>query len=58
MSLYQKPYHIMVDAAERAIEQLEAVNVGAAKAILIQAEQDAEEAYISGGEVPDREADS
>ena len=48
MSVYQKPYYILLDAAERAIEQLEAVNVGAAKSILIRAEQDAEEAYISG----------
>ena len=48
MTDYQKPYHILLDAAERAIEQLDAVNVGAAKAILIQGEQDAEEAYVSG----------
>ena len=58
MSPYQKPYHILLDAAERAIAQLEAVNVGAAKEILIQGEQDAEEAYISGGEAPDGEGDS
>ena len=55
MSLYQKPYHILLDAAERAIAQLEAVNVGAAKDILIQGEQEAEEAYITGGETEERE---
>ena len=50
MSDYQKPYHILLDAAERAIEQLNAVNVGAAKGILVQAEQDAEEAVLAVGE--------
>ncbi|MBQ9346757.1 MAG: hypothetical protein IJT94_05365 [Oscillibacter sp.] len=47
---YQKPYHILLDGMERAIKQLDAVNVGAARAILIQAEQDAEEVFLSDGE--------
>lgn len=47
---YQKPYHILLDAAERAIAQLDALNVGAARDILIQGERDAEEAYLCGGE--------
>ena len=53
MAEYQKPYHILLDAAERAIEQIEACNFGEAKAVLIAAEQAAEEAYLredAGGE--------
>ena len=40
-------YILMVDAAEKAIEELEKQNYGAAKEILIAAEQDCEELYIS-----------
>ena len=50
MSDYQKPYHILLDAAERAIQQLDAVNVGAAREILGRGEQEAEKAYVDGGE--------
>lgn len=39
---YEKLYHIMVDASERAIEAIEAQNYGLAKEILIAAEQKAE----------------
>ena len=46
MNVYQKLYHLMVDASERAIEALEQQNYGSAKDILIQAEQNAEELYI------------
>ena len=42
---YEKLYHIMVDASERAIEAIEAQNYGLAKEILIAAEQKAEEEY-------------
>ena len=44
---YEALYHLMVDASERAIEALERQNCGTAKDILIQAQQDAEELYIS-----------
>ena len=44
---YEALYHLMVDASERAIEAIERQNCGAAKDILIRAQQDAEELYIS-----------
>ena len=44
---YEVLYHLMVDASERAIEAIERQNCGAAKDILIRAQQDAEELYIS-----------
>ena len=47
---YEVLYHLMVDASERAIEAIERQNCGTAKDILIQAQQDAEELYISANE--------
>lgn len=47
---YEALYHLMVDASERAIEAIERQNCGTAKDILIQAQQDAEELYISANE--------
>ena len=47
---YEALYHLMVDASERAIDALERQNCGTAKDILIQAQQDAEELYISANE--------
>ena len=47
---YEALYHLMVDASERAIEALERQNCGTAKDMLIQAQQDAEELYISANE--------
>ena len=47
---YEALYHLMFDASERAIEALERQNCGTAKDILIQAQQDAEELYISANE--------
>jgi len=49
MEIYQKLYHLMVDASERAIEAMEQSNYGEAKDILIQAEQAAEELYMENG---------
>lgn len=46
MADYQKLYHLMVDAAERAIDALEHHDSETAKRILIAAEMNAEEAYI------------
>ena len=44
---YKQLYILMVDASERAIEAIEKQNYGAAKDILIAAEQKCEEIYIS-----------
>ena len=43
---YEALYHIMVDASERAIEEIEQANYGAAKQLLQRAEQEAEERYL------------
>ena len=43
----QKLYSLMVDAAERAVTEIEKQNYGAAKDILIAAEQECEERYVS-----------
>ena len=42
---YEKLYHIMVDASERAIEAIESGNPALAREILIHAEQKAEDEY-------------
>lgn len=44
---YKKLYILMLDASERAIEEIEKLNYGAAKEILIAAEQECEEIYVS-----------
>ncbi len=46
---YQPLYHIMVQASERAIEQIDRHNYGMARDILIRAEQEAETLYIESG---------
>ncbi len=47
---YAKLYHIMMDAAERAISAIDAQSYGAAKELLIRAEREAEERYIETAE--------
>ena len=47
MTDYKELYILMVDASEKAIEEIEKQNYGAAKEILIAAEQKCEERYIS-----------
>ena len=47
MTDYKELYVLMVDASEKAIEAIEKQNFGAAKEILISAEQECEERYIS-----------
>ena len=47
MANYVQLYAQMVDASERAIEEMEKQNYGAAKEILIAAERQCEELYIS-----------
>ena len=44
---YKELYILMLDASERAIEAIEKQNYGTAKEILIAAEQECEERYIS-----------
>ena len=51
---YAELYHLMVDAAEKAIGAINAQNYGTAKEILILAEREAEERYIET--VEDEEA--
>ena len=46
---YEKLYHLMVNASERAIEAIDSMNFGMAKELLIQAEQKAEDWYIESG---------
>ena len=46
---YEKLYHLMVDASEKAIEALEALEVGNldwARLTLLEAEQKAEDMYV------------
>ena len=47
MTDYKELYVLMVDASEKAIEEIEKQNYGAAKEILIVAERKCEEIYIS-----------
>ena len=47
MENYKKLYARMVDAAEKAIEEIEQQNFGKAKLLLIDAEQECEEWYIN-----------
>ena len=47
---FETLYHIMVNASENAIDALEKQNFGEAKRILIDAEQRAEEIYITSTE--------
>jgi hypothetical protein len=44
---YEKLYHLMVNAAEDALTALEDANIWDAKRILIDAEQRAEENYVT-----------
>ena len=46
---YKKPYHILFNGVTDALAALEECNYGTVKALLIQAQQQAEEAYISEG---------
>ena len=53
MPEYQKLYTLLFNAVTDAVEELEALNVGAAKVRLISAQQRAEELYVSGEEDQD-----
>ena len=50
----QKLYSLMVDAAERAVTEIEKQNYGVAKDILIAAEQECEERYVSAPQTKTR----
>ena len=47
---YEKLYHLMVNAAEDALAALEDANIWDARRILIDAERNAEEAYLQSAE--------
>ena len=47
MTDYKELYVLMLDASERAIEEIDRQNYGAAREILIAAEQKCEEVYIT-----------
>ena len=47
---YKKPYHILFNGVTDALAALEDCNYGTVKVLLIQAQQQAEEAYISSAE--------
>ena len=44
---YEKMYHLLFNAITDALEQLEQQNYGSAKDLLIAAQQQAEEIYIT-----------
>ena len=50
MADYAQLYARMVDASERAITEIERQNYGAAREILIAAERQCEELYVSAPE--------
>ena len=50
MNEYQTPYYIVFNATIDALRELEKLNFGKAREILIQAQCDAEEAFVSFGE--------
>ena len=44
---YEKLYHLLFNAITDALEQMEKLNYGSAKDLLITAQQQAEEIYMS-----------
>ena len=44
---YEKMYHLLFNAITDALEQIEQQNFGSAKELLISAQQQAEEIYIT-----------
>ena len=46
----EKRYYLLFNRITDALAELEELNIGEAKNILIQAQQDAEEAYLKEGE--------
>ena len=50
---YENLYHLMVDAADKAVSILEGGDTTTARNILIQALMNAEDAYASQETVPD-----
>ncbi len=47
MNKYKKPYIILFSSITKALNELEKINFGSAIEILVKAQQDAEEEYIS-----------
>jgi len=50
MTNYKKMYYTLFNALSKAIENIDVANYGAARVILIEAQQKAEEIYIEAEE--------
>ena len=50
----EKRYYLLFNRITDAIAELEELNIGKAKKILIEAQQNAEEAYLKEGETPEK----
>ena len=56
MENFPKYYTLLFNAVTDAIEDVDQKNYGAARARLVKAQQDAEEAYLDAGDETDRSA--
>ena len=52
----EKRYRLLFNRITDAISELDALNIGRAKEILIRAQQDAEDAYLEEDETEEKEA--
>ena len=50
----EKRYYLLFNRITDALKALEELNIGKAKKILIEAQQNAEEAYLKEGETPEK----
>ena len=50
---YQKLYALLFNAVTDALDEMDRLNFGRAKELLMAAQQAAEEAYISDGDIPE-----
>ena len=50
---YGKLYSLLFNAVTDALDEIERMNFGQAKAVLVAAQQMAEEVYISDGDAPE-----
>lgn len=55
MEQYQKPYYTLFNAVTDAVAAMEAQNFGQARQMLVQAQQDCEEWFLSHPEGGDEE---
>lgn len=54
---YEKPYYLLFNAVTDALAALARQDYGQARALLVKAQQQAEEAYLDGEEEPDEKID-